>query len=539
MFILSQEQLKKLSFIAIFIFSIVVFLIKLHVFIHSNDYIAYDGAFYSDIALNVYNGNGLITNISSFDQFYKVLPRPAQVYPLWPFIGGNLAHLLPNSMKFVIKLQFINLIFSIFSLYLLYFLILNLLKELKKNKYEFSFIFTAFFYLTATYFAYITKPYTESLTIFLIFSSLLIFFNILDNKNNKQSKYFSLALGLLFFLSFLARSQSSIFIFVMFLSMIYLLYKKEILLKNFLIIWLSSFIFVSFYFYYLYTIRAEHFNFLSLLIFQDNYDLSKYPPLPHIVNLPFYLRFIHGIKAFFSFNYTSGVTNSGILIYLLPLTLFKFKYYNIKIKIIILIGAVYLLTLLSGEMTIALRWLFGHRHGILIIFLTEFSFLGYIIYLNERKNNYNKIFIFAFAVLLVSLFASHYIRKVLVPSVYKNKLSISLMNETYDFLKSEKIKLNRNVKIISLNARNLALFSRNLGYFFESRRNDWKEYLIYKMKYLNIDYFIINRYYDYYTKDKIVDYFSIMKDNTPDEFELVKSFKENKHNNWIGIYRLK
>lgn len=291
------------------------------------------------------------------------------------------------------------------------------------------------------------------------------------------------------------------------------------------------------YFYYFYTIKAEHFDLLSFFIFQDNYDSSMFQPLSHTKLIPFYLRFLHGLKAFFSYNYTSGIPNSGILIFLLPITLLKFKHYNIKFKLIITIGAFYLFSLLPMEMTIGLRWLFGHRHGILVSFLTLFSFLAFIIYLDSlKKLKFIIILFITFLILFFSIYSSRNVRY--KDKVNNIKFSHQTVNKLYSFLINKQIKLNRKVKIISLNSRSIVLFSRCLGYFFESRRKNWKEYLIYKMKYFKIDYFIINKYYDFYTKDKIFDYFSIMKYSTPKEFTLVKSFEDKKSDNWIGIYKL-
>jgi len=535
-FILSQELLKKLFFIALIIFSVFLFFSKLDK-IPESGYASYDGAFYSDIALHIYNGDGLLTSISSFDQFYKVLPRPTQVYPFWPLVGGSLAHLFPHSVKFVIRLEFINLIFSIFSIYVLYFLILNILKKESSKKYIYAFIFTIAFNCMATYYYYSIKPYTESLAIFLILLSLLIFFNVLDYANKKYNSFMSFLLGVLLFLSFLTRSQSVISIFVVFLFSVYFLITKQISKKSFFITWITSLLLLTSYFYYFYLIKAEYFDLSSFFIFQNNYDLSKYTPLPHVKSNPIYLRILHGLKAFFAFDYTSGVPNSGILIFLLPATLIKFKYYNIKFKIIIITGGFYLLSLLSMEMTITLKWLFGHRHGILVLFLTLFSFLAFIIYL-ETSEKFKNIYIFFFTSLILfsSVYSSRYVRNNDKSS--KIRFSHKTVNKLYSFLISKQENLNRKLKILSLNSRNIVLFSGTTGYFFESRRENWKEYLIYKMRKLNIDYFIINKYYDYYTKDKKDDYFTIMKDKTPKEFKLVKSFEDKKLGNWLGIYKL-
>ena len=57
-----------------------------------NDFGA-DGSYYTDVALNVRDGNGLSTDVSVFHQAFPRFPHPTPVYPLWPLFYGYVARL--------------------------------------------------------------------------------------------------------------------------------------------------------------------------------------------------------------------------------------------------------------------------------------------------------------------------------------------------------------------------------------------------------------------------------------------------------------
>ncbi len=54
-----------------------------------------DGGFYTDVALHVAAGNGLVTDVSLYHHGYPSFPHPTAVYPLWPLIYGYAAKLFP------------------------------------------------------------------------------------------------------------------------------------------------------------------------------------------------------------------------------------------------------------------------------------------------------------------------------------------------------------------------------------------------------------------------------------------------------------
>lgn len=54
-----------------------------------------DGGYYSNIARNVRDGNGLTTDLSIFHQGFPHFPYPTPVYPVWPFVYGMVAKVAP------------------------------------------------------------------------------------------------------------------------------------------------------------------------------------------------------------------------------------------------------------------------------------------------------------------------------------------------------------------------------------------------------------------------------------------------------------
>jgi len=54
-----------------------------------------DGGYYTDVALHVSQGQGLVTDVSLYHKGYPSLPHPTAVYPLWPALLGLALRFLP------------------------------------------------------------------------------------------------------------------------------------------------------------------------------------------------------------------------------------------------------------------------------------------------------------------------------------------------------------------------------------------------------------------------------------------------------------
>ncbi|HTL12690.1 MAG TPA: hypothetical protein VL588_09400, partial [Bdellovibrionota bacterium] len=63
----------------------------------------FDGGYYTDIAQNVRDHLGFVTDVSPFHQSLPYFPHPSPVYPLWPWILGLLGRVFPmDSMIYVL-----------------------------------------------------------------------------------------------------------------------------------------------------------------------------------------------------------------------------------------------------------------------------------------------------------------------------------------------------------------------------------------------------------------------------------------------------
>jgi hypothetical protein len=58
-------------------------------------YPEHDGGYYTNVAANVRDGNGLTTNISLYHKAYSGFPHRTSVYPLWPLLYGLAGRWLP------------------------------------------------------------------------------------------------------------------------------------------------------------------------------------------------------------------------------------------------------------------------------------------------------------------------------------------------------------------------------------------------------------------------------------------------------------
>lgn len=343
----------------------------------NSGYVSYDGAYYAEIAHNVEQGKGVVTGNSSFDQNFNVLSRIAPVYPLWPLLGGSVSKLLPKSIPFSKRLKGISIAFYLMALMLFYLL----LQRVFENNYLAG-ATTIFFAFSPVIYKYSSLTYTEPLAILLLFGALLLYIKI-DSGEIKYPKIGAIFLGVILTAAFMTRSQSIMLIAALGFFSLFSFYRTR-KWSVFLMLWGSFLLTLMPYLYWIYINRGEHFDLSALLIFQNNYDLSPYTPLSHISNEPLGGRFLEGISAFFGYGEYSGIVNSGLLIYLIPVGFLLIKYGTKWERLLLLTGSFYWISLLPTKMEIARVWLFGHRHGILVILLSIAATSIVIRYLYNR-----------------------------------------------------------------------------------------------------------------------------------------------------------
>ena len=170
-----------------------------------------DGGYFFEIAQNVASGLGLSSRLSLYHMGATPLPAPTSVYPLWPWLLGNLGKVFPLD----VLAWALPTMLSIATLLLLHGLGRKLwsgkLKlgpielggpELAMGLYAFN---PLLFIVTA-------RPYTEALTFFLLTLAMLrlhrLEYAICKSESAVSVWRLSLEIGLLFGLSVLSRSQS-------------------------------------------------------------------------------------------------------------------------------------------------------------------------------------------------------------------------------------------------------------------------------------------------------------------------------------------
>lgn len=517
----------------LFLLFISIMIVRRYINLYNNDgYVSYDGAYYAEIARNVAEGKGVLTSNSCFDQSFKELPRVAPVYPLWPIVSGYISKIIPDSIPFEKKIKGISLMFYFLSIILLYYVLCEIFK--------YPILAAAgsiFFELSNVYEEYGKLTYTEPLFFTLLFTSILVF-SYFDKQNGLKRYLIALLLGIIFTLLFISRSQSIVSIagFGIF-SIIYFIKLKE--LKPFFIIWGSFVLTLIPYLLWIYINRGEHFDISAFIIFQNNYDISLYPPVSHMSSDPFFIRLKEGLLHFFSWGDLGGVTNNGFMVYLYFPFLFVLFFKKIQInliqKLLLIVGFLNFVTLISLKMTINRSWLFAHRHGLILFLLTitiSGIFIQYIIDLNPKKKNI--IIMIGVIIILLSIPFSKHIKKAdqFQRPEYSHK---GIMVDLAHFLKIKEKEKGKKLKIISRSSRPIVYFSRQLGYDIDYRRANWEEYLIYKMKHLNIDYLILTTRYDFYESD-VSPYYNPIKENKSNYFN--KVFEMGEGIQWMGIYEL-
>lgn len=497
----------------------------------AENYNGFDGSYYADIAENVSNGIGFKTDISSFDQNLKSLPRVSAVYPLWPILGGELSRLFPDSIEFDKKLRYINVFIACMAMWFLFLIFKRL-----TDYHALGLIALYCFSSSIIWKRYIASTYTEPLTFLMIFLSTFLIVEYIQNKRWSQFPgRIGCLIGLILGFSFLARSQSILFIVITSVFLV-IFWKQGKITFRFLISLTLALVSVGIGFViWRISDSTEHATFKSLFIFQENYDHSLFQPLSHGYDEPLFLKLKEGLLTFFSFGDHGGVSNSGLFVFTFVPCFLLLRKFSLLQKWIICIGLIYLVSLLPSKMSIASPWLFGHRHGILIMLLTMGTTVFSVDYLLKSKPKFHSILFSLF--LCFTIYSgictriSEYSDRIRGPKMEKSIVTKDLKF----FLQSKAQEKGEKLHLLSSTIRSVSYFSQQYGYMFETRRENWQEYLLYKMEYLNIDYFIVG-YYDHtlFNQEK---YYEGLKTSRADFLERVISF--GKGVNLTTVYQLK
>jgi hypothetical protein len=167
-----------------------------------------DGGLYTDVAQNIRDGRGLVTNVSIFHAGYAHFPHPTALYPLWPMLYGFTAKLLPIATVAV----WLPTLLYFASLLLAYRWASELCPEPFSKRWAPGFgaghVLVAMIGLHKEYFVHTSQPYTEALSYALFFAFLLR----TSRRLRVPSFGGGLEIGVWLGLCFLARSQFAILV---------------------------------------------------------------------------------------------------------------------------------------------------------------------------------------------------------------------------------------------------------------------------------------------------------------------------------------
>lgn len=134
-----------------------------------------DGAYYTDIAQNVAAGRGLVTDVSVFHKGYESFPHPTSVYPVWPWLYGQVVRVVPF---FVAGVWVPALLYAV-SLALAYRLGTRLFPgRLLPDRWpplDAGHLLVLMIGLHRAFFVMTSKPYTDALSMVVLLAGLLRF----------------------------------------------------------------------------------------------------------------------------------------------------------------------------------------------------------------------------------------------------------------------------------------------------------------------------------------------------------------------------
>ncbi len=213
---------------------LILFLILLKiVFTFYVDHFGWDGSYYYNIAQNILEGNGFVTNISLYHQGFTYFPHPTPVYPIWPIVMGYVSYFISLPVTAI----WLPTILYILTLWVTYKTVDRIvpgpLIQFKKLSISAASLMTLILGLHTDFFYATSKPYTEAIGFFVLSVFFLRFSSLKGNINS----WIAFEFGIWSAVLFLIRSQFIIFFISLIVFYIILLsfYKRIGYLKWILI----------------------------------------------------------------------------------------------------------------------------------------------------------------------------------------------------------------------------------------------------------------------------------------------------------------
>lgn len=156
-----------------------------------------DGSYYAQIARNVAEGRGLVTNVCLYHQGLDPLPAPTNIYPLWPVVLGVTGRVvgMDDAIRHLPRL------FYLVALIVLYAVARRMAaqQQIIAGPFTVAHLVVVLLGLTPVFFSSTTFPYTEGLAFTMAGVAMLTCFG--------RGPWYALAGGILSGLATLTRSQ--------------------------------------------------------------------------------------------------------------------------------------------------------------------------------------------------------------------------------------------------------------------------------------------------------------------------------------------
>ncbi len=344
-------------------------------------FLGYDGSNYTDVALNIRDGFGAVSDIAIFHQGYSFFPHPTILYPLWPYVFGLTSKII-NYKIVAIWLPTLFYLLTLLTGIYIFRKISERNTDYKRLKISAATLFVLFLGANPHFYSSTSVPYTEGLAFFVLALAILTVYKFSLKENYRTA----VTLGVLTALALLCRAQ----LFILFIAIalwftIKILINKEMTTLKCFGLFLISFIVALIPQYIYLSTFVDHLNF-SLFLRYDQYQATNYlSPVKQLTEIPNILQFLQdkipGFQVAFDRESPHSYFKSfGDFVYFIVpasfLILFKIhkeprKFFSVKVWndfsfllffIIFSLGGFFSLHLIHKQMYVP--WNFGLRHAL-------------------------------------------------------------------------------------------------------------------------------------------------------------------------------
>ena len=325
-----------------------------------------DGSYYAQIARNVAEGRGLVTNVCLYHQGLDPLPAPTNIYPLWPVLLGMTARVV----GWLEALRHLPRVLYVLALLALYVAARRVSRDEQKiaGPLTVAHLAVVIFGLTPVFFTSTTFPYTEGLAFLLACAALAMAF--------LRGPWVGLIGGIVAGLATLTRSQMLMLILAVIAARAVEAVRERIW-KEFLLTIVGAAVVLLPWIFYVSTLTGT-FSWTNLTAsYVQTPAIPPYPFAMQSVDSTMVLRLKALWTAFNPWSPNSFFALFGPVVVLVPIAAGHWCYRAFKARprlsagvlAFVLSGAFLCFVLALVPMRFFREWLFGWRHGLPMIFL--------------------------------------------------------------------------------------------------------------------------------------------------------------------------